>query len=82
MKEKLIEQKIKLWFKKKGKKIKLSDNVLRENIIDSFDLIDLMIYLEKEFKIKFHPTDYENPNFTVIKNLIKIIKKYHDKLQS
>ena len=41
------------WIKKKNKNIKLSDNLTSNNIIDSFDMMELIIFCEKEFKIQF-----------------------------
>ena len=38
--------------------------------------------MEKEFDIKFEAEDYQNPDFTVLKNLVKIIKNYRGRLQS
>tara|TARA_B100000795_G_scaffold269977_1_gene261540 strand:- start:4126 stop:4374 length:249 start_codon:yes stop_codon:yes gene_type:complete len=82
MNNKFIENKIRFWFKKKNKIIKANTNFLREGIIDSFDIIDLVSFMEKEFDIKFEAEDYQNPDFTVLKNLVKIIKNYRGRLQS
>ena len=72
---KLIEKKIISWFKKKKKKISSKQDFLNENILDSFDLIDFVVFLEKEFSIKFDPEDFSNQSFPIIKDLAKIIKK-------
>ena len=82
MNNKFIESKIRSWFKKKNKPLKANTNFLREGIIDSFDIIDLVSFMEKEFDIKFEAEDYQNPDFTVLKNLVKIIKNYRGRLQS
>ena len=74
--DKFIEKKILNWFKKKNKKIKKNENFLNNNVLDSFDVIDLISYIEKEFEIKFKPKDYQNPNFAKLKQLIRLIKKY------
>ena len=80
MSDKYIEKKIISQFEKKGKKIKKNENFFHNNIIDSFDVIDLISFIEKEFDIKFKSTDYQNPNFPILKNLVKIIKKYRGRL--
>lgn len=72
---KLIEKKIISWFKKKKKKISSKQDFFNENILDSFDLIDFVVFLEKEFSIKFDPEDFSNQSFPIIKDLAKIIKK-------
>ena len=41
-----------------------------------------MSFMEKEFDIKFETEDYQNPDFGVLKNLVKIIKNYRGRLQS
>ena len=74
-KSKLIEKKILEWFKKKKKKILPNQDFLNEGILDSFDLIDFVIYLEKEFSIKFNPKDLSNQSFPIINGLVKIIEK-------
>ena len=70
-----IENKILSWFKKRKKKISLDQDFLNENIIDSFDLIDFVVFLEKEFSVKFKPEDFSNQSFPIIRKLSKIIKK-------
>ena len=75
---KIIEEEILLWFRKRKKKIDKKKNFLEHQYLDSFDIIDLVSFLEKKFKIKFKNTDYQNPNFATIKNLILLIKKYSE----
>ena len=80
MSNKYIEKKIINWFEKKGKKIKKNENFLRNNIIDSFDVVDLITFIEKEFDIKFKSSDYQNEDFPIVKNLVKLVKKYRGRL--
>ena len=75
MQDKYIEKKILNWFKKRKKKINLNENFLTNNILDSFDIIDLISYLEKEYDIKFKPQDLQEENFATVKRLIYFIKK-------
>ena len=46
-KSKEVELIILSWFNKKKKKITLDQDFLNENVLDSFDLIDFVIFLEK-----------------------------------
>ncbi len=65
------------WIKKKNKNIKLSDNLTSNNIIDSFDMMELIIFCEKEFKIQFKEKDLTNENFKSIQKIAFIIAKYN-----
>jgi acyl carrier protein len=55
---------------KKKKKFNLNKNLFEEGTIDSFEVIDFISFLEKEFKIKFKSTEFQNHKFMIIKNLI------------
>jgi len=76
MKKKEVENKILNWFKKKNKKVLIKENFLLNNTIDSFDLINLIVFIEKEFDIKFENHDFSDPNFSTIKNITKIVLSY------
>jgi acyl carrier protein len=76
MKKKEVENKILNWFKKKNKKVLIKENFLLNNTIDSFDLINLIVFIEKEFDIKFENHDFSDPNFATIKNITKIVLSY------
>ena len=39
--------------KKKTKNVKLNQNLISNNIIDSFDMMELIIFCEKKFKMRF-----------------------------
>lgn len=71
-----IETTIYNWIKKKDKNIKLTDNLNSNNIIDSFEMMELIIFCEKEFKIKFQEKDLINENFKSIKKIASIISNY------
>ena len=75
MKKNEIKKIIENWFIKKRKKINVEKNLLKEGIIDSFEVIDFIIYLENSFKIKFESTEFQNPKFMIIKNIINLIYK-------
>lgn len=71
-----IEKKIYNWVKKKDKNIKLSQNLINTQIIDSFDLMKLIIFCEKQFNIKFKEKDLKEKSFSSVKNISKVVSKY------
>lgn len=71
-----IEKIIYSWIKKKDKNIKLSDNLNSNNIIDSFEMMELIIFCEKKFKIQFKEKDLINENFKSIKKISLMIANY------
>jgi len=68
--------------KKNKKKINRNQNFFEDNVLDSFDIIEFITFMEKKFSIKFDPMEYQNQYtpFSIIKNLSKIIKKKIDRL--
>ena len=71
-----IETIIYNWIKKKTKNIKLNQNLISNNIIDSFDMMELIIFCEKEFKIRFKEKDLIDKNFKSIPKIALMISKY------
>ena len=49
----IIEKVISEWFKKKEKKLSINQNFIKSNIIDSFDLMELITFCEKYYDIRF-----------------------------
>ena len=75
-KEKQIEKILKKILKKKIKNIDFKNlDLTKSDQIDSFDILNILIEIEKNFKIKFSNNDYKKNNFGKIQNLIQIIKK-------
>ena len=74
MKKKIIEK----WFEKKLKrKLKSSDmniNIFDSKIIDYFEGVELIIFLEKKLKIKVNTTFIQNKKKQTIKELLKLEK--------
>ncbi len=64
------------WIKKKDKDIKLTQNLLKNKIIDSFNLMELIIFCEKKFQIRFKDADLNNKNFVNIKKISSTILRY------
>ena len=62
--------------KKKTKKKNLKNfNFLKSEEMDSLDILNFIIFIEKKYKIKFKEEDYKNNNFGLIGGLAKIIYK-------
>lgn len=78
MNEKDIKKIIRSWFKKKKIIIEDKDNLLKDEILDSFDIIDFISNLEKNFAIKFSTNELQNTNILSINNLTKVIKNKID----
>lgn len=75
MKIKEIKKIIHLWFKKKKISVKDNENLLRDEILDSFDIIEFISFLEKEFSIKFDNVELQNIDLFYINKLSEIVKK-------
>ncbi len=71
-----IETIIYKWIKKKTKDVKLDQNLISNNIIDSFDMMTLIIFCEKEFKIRFKEKDLIDKNFKSISKIASMISNY------
>ena len=72
----IIEKVISDWFKKKEKKLSINQNFIKSNIIDSFDLMELITFCEKYYDIRFREKYFNNEKFSSIKNISKIIKNH------
>lgn len=75
MKKKDIEKILKAWFYKKKKRFISNKNLFDEGVIDSFEVIEFISYVEEKFKIKFKSHEFQNPKFMIIKNIINLIEK-------
>mgnify|MGYP000362388011 CR=1 FL=1 len=64
------------WIKKKEKNLKINQNLIKEKILDSFDMMELIIFCEKELKIKFKEKDLIDKNFINIQKIALIISSY------
>ena len=72
-----IEKNIfKIIYKITKKKYKLKNTTtLTNDILDSFNMIELIAELEKEFKIRLNEKDLYYKNYTNIKRIFNLIKK-------
>ena len=64
--------------KKTKKKVNLSTNLIREEIVDSLFLIEIVSFLEKKHKIIIPTNKISVEDFKSVKNLILLIKKITD----
>ena len=70
-----VRTKIYAWFKKKKIKIRENDNILKDKILDSFDIIDFITFVENSFSIKFDKEELQDVSLLKIKKFIKLIEK-------
>ena len=70
-----VRTKIYAWFKKKKIKIRKNDNILKDKILDSFDIIDFITFVENSFSIKFDKEELQDVSLLKIKKFIKLIEK-------
>ena len=75
MKKQNVQNKIYDWFAKKKFKVDNDSNLLKDKILDSFDIIDFITFLENSFSIKFHNNELQDINLFKLKKLIKLIEK-------
>lgn len=66
---------VKVINKKSKKKINLTTNLIREEIVDSLFLIEIVSFLEKKHKVIIPTNKISVEDFKSIKNLILLIKK-------
>ena len=69
------EKIILLWFKKKKIKIESKEDIFLKNKLDSFAFIELLLYIERKFKVKFSNKNFFTKKELTIKNLVSEIKK-------
>ena len=74
------QNQIKSWilnYIKKKKKIYIDEkkNFIEKKIFDSLDLINLILDIEKKYKIKLTQKNFDNPDFFNVLGLSKIISK-------
>ncbi len=59
----------------KTKNISLSSNLIKDKILDSLDLINLVFLIEDKYKIKLNDQDLNDKNFKDVQTLVKLINK-------
>ena len=70
-----IKRELTSWLKKKKiNKFKFDENLLLSGKIDSFDIINLILFCEKKFMMKFSKNEMFEKDFASLKKLVKIIE--------
>ena len=73
-----IESKLEKFLKKKTKKkINNETDLIRENIIDSFGIIEIASFVEKNLKLKCPVNKISTANFNSISLILKFLKKFN-----
>ena len=73
-----IQLKLEKFIKKKSKKkITNETNLISENIIDSFGIIEIASFVEEKLKLKCPINKISTTNFNKISLIVKFIKKYN-----
>ena len=75
-----LEKNIKLLKKKLKKKIPKITNLIKEEYIDSYGIIELVDYIENTLKLKCPSTKISTSNFNSIFLIVKFLKKYNKKI--
>lgn len=53
-----------------------SDDFIEDGMLDSFDLVNLIAYLDDEFNISIDGTDIIPENFKNLETITQLLKKY------
>ena len=73
-----IESKLEKFLKKKTKKkINNEKDLIRENIIDSFGIIEIASFVEKNLKLKCPVNKISTASFNSISLILKFLKKFN-----
>ena len=73
-----IESKLEKFLKKKTKKkITNETDLIRENIIDSFGIIEIASFVEKNLKLKCPVNKISTANFNSVSLILKFLKKFN-----
>ncbi len=74
----LIKSRLEKFLRKKTKKkITSETNLITENIIDSFGIIEIASFIEENLKLKCPLNKISTSNFNNISLIIKFLKKYN-----
>ena len=61
------------YFKQQNKKVLPDTELFKSGLLDSIDMIDLVMFLEEEYEIKIPETSLKLENFNTVKNISNII---------
>ena len=73
-----IKSKLEKFLKKKTKKkITNETDLIRENIIDSFGIIEITSFVEQNLKLKCPVNKISTANFNSVSLILKFLKKFN-----
>lgn len=70
------EEKILGFFKAKGSGISVDTDLFKGGYVNSLFALEVVMYLEKEFKIKIKNKDITENNFKTVAQIAKTVEKY------
>ena len=74
----MIQKKIKTFIKKKtNKKFKKNSNLIFNEILDSYSIIELATFIEDKLKLKCPLNKISTSNFNSIELMVKFVKKFN-----
>lgn len=75
-----ITEKIKKIIKNisQNKKIKLTDRLTDDLLLDSLAMVNLLIDIEEEFDINLNESDMDPYDFKTVKDIAEMVRKYCD----
>ncbi len=63
---------------KPGVDFSVEENIIEDELLDSFDIVTLVAKLNDEFDIEITPSDLIPENFSSAKNIYNLVKKLED----
>ena len=63
------------YFKKQNKNVLPDTELFKSGLLDSIDMIDLVMHLEEEYEIKIPETYLKLENFNTVKNISNIVNE-------
>jgi len=69
----IISQLLEWFFEKFKVNIDLNEKIFDSGLIDSFEIIDLVVFIESMYKVKFSSEDFKDPRFFTVNGLSELI---------
>ncbi len=63
---------------KPGVDFSVEENIIEDELLDSFDIVTLVAKLNDEFDIEITPSDLIPENFSSAKNIYNLVKRLED----
>ena len=70
------EERILAFFKAKGNDISVDTDLFKGGYVNSLFALEVVMYLEKEFKIKIKNKDITEKNFKTVAQIAKTVENY------